>query len=112
MLLFFVILLSFVTAPLQAAADDPLQAAWELKGRYHQDPGGALTLDTAMALAPEAWTPVPPKGLNLGFTREPHWFRLPLPPCKAHEKLVFDIGYPLLDRIDFWFRDPRARVPS
>lgn len=108
-LLLFIILTFFTTA-LRAEGDAALFAEWELKASYREDPGGMLSLEKVLQLPSEGWTkvPPPPKGLNLGFKREPHWFRLPLPPCQAGDRLIYEIAYPLLDRLDVWFLGPNG----
>jgi diguanylate cyclase len=61
-----------------------------------------LDMDQAQRLDPSAWQPVEGT-VNDGYTRTGHWFRTTLTNT-SNEALdrFFEVGYPLLDHIEFY----------
>jgi HPt (histidine-containing phosphotransfer) domain-containing protein/PAS domain-containing protein len=112
MTIFFSLLIILLTAPLRAQADEHLHAQGEIQGAYWEDKEGRLTIEDILAMPPASGSPAF-NGLNLGFRNESFWFRVSLPPCGTNETKdrVFEIAYPLLDHIDFWFNGSKGRSP-
>lgn len=70
---------------------------------YAVDPEGTLTLEQVVGSSELAWQSVPSETLNLGFQSEPVWLRLPLENRSTEDRreLILEVGYPLLDSVDF-----------
>lgn len=78
-----------------------------------EDPHGTLSVDAVRErFAAGHFTPAAASGVNLGYTRSAWWvgFRLPAhPDGLAPQPRVLEIGFPTLDRIDYFA--PGASVP-
>lgn len=73
--------------------------------------GKRLLFSDVAALPKDAWTRRPWSSASYGFATAPYWFKSePLNVGNGKGKLLFEVSYPLLDRVDIYIR-VNARAP-
>ncbi|MBV1921564.1 MAG: EAL domain-containing protein [Pseudomonadales bacterium] len=70
---------------------------------YFEDQHGALSLQDALHLNDKDWSHLPGNIANFGFSESVYWFSFDLKnDGKKAIELYVNVGYPLLDKIDFY----------
>jgi len=68
-----------------------------------EDPSGVLSPEEAASLAESGgFSPSPREIPNFGFTKSVYWLRFAVSPEQAGEALYFQVGFPLLDRLELY----------
>lgn len=69
-----------------------------------------LLFSEVVAMPDAAWSSRPPSSASYGFATAPYWFKSqPLPIANVAGKLLLEVSYPLLDKVDMYVRvHPRA----
>ncbi len=72
---------------------------------YLSDHSGSIPAQSLFVGAHDAsFTPLPPAPTGLGFRPAPYWLRFSFrPPPGYRERLLFDSGFSMLDRVDVFF---------
>lgn len=107
---FFVILLLALPALVSAepAVWDDYAKQLELSRYmdYWEEPADAVSLDSVRQLPEHEWQPNGKDSVSLGYGDEVYWFRVNVRNSSATAVPLFlEIGYPVLDHIEFYLLD-------
>lgn len=87
-------------APLQLTAERSLYPLSE--AQLIVDEGGGLTIEALRALEAKGRAPWKPAAkFNFGYSTAPHWLKLTVANSAAEEHWLLQLGYPLIQRVDF-----------